>query len=323
MRYLLLTLDAFGTLFHPRIPIAAQYIQAAHSLGFLTPSPHRRGDNLLMPERFQRAFGEAFRAEATARPNYGRWEPGFGGPRLWWANVIRGCFERVVGRAGEGGGAEVALPPELVPTLLERFSSRQGYALFEDVGPFLRELRALEGTSFDDVVVGVVSNSDDRVPGVLRSLGLKVGSVRADQPGRLPAEGFERLQERREEGQWGDNDIDFVITSYEVGEEKPRRMIFDVAERQGKKCFATPRRERPGRSLDAANNESWVLVHVGDDIEEDYKGAVGAGWISFLLTRQGDAGLAKHTITAHDGGDGGNVRRIRSLLELTPELKSL
>ena len=67
----------------------------------------------------------------------------------------------------------------------------------------------------------------------------------------------------------GSFDIDWVTLSYDVGAEKPNRSIFDAAE---KKSAIT----RDSKSL---------FCHVGDNLSEDYHGALEAGWESFLLDR--------------------------------------
>src|SRR5262245_56174290 len=91
---LLLTLDAFNTIFRPRLPVATQYAQTARSLGFLPET--------VTPDTVQAAFRVAFKKESAERPNYGRHTPGFGGPREWWGNVIRGCFASLGGSGPAG-----------------------------------------------------------------------------------------------------------------------------------------------------------------------------------------------------------------------------
>lgn len=315
--YLLLTLDAYETLFHPRLPIATQYAQTAHSLGAFNPLPthlHPTDSDV------KTAFKAAFKQEAKLRPNYGRSKPDFkGGPKQWWANVIQGSFERAVLEVDEGGSADVgekkrqaleSLPPELVPRLIHRFWSREGYELYNDVEPFFRELnvwksRMMQGVmtqdkGFDQIIVGVVSNSDDRVPDILTSLGLKVGGTRAEgmqQNGPVPDATISS-----EPG----NDIDFVITSYEAGEEKPHRQIFDVAKTRGKACKKTL------DDQENSQNESWTYVHVGDDEAKDYEGAIAAGWDSFYLPR--------HAQGSEMAYKSQGIKTISSLSELFPKL---
>ncbi|KAL9583813.1 MAG: hypothetical protein Q9203_004921 [Teloschistes exilis] len=158
------------------------------------------------------------------------------------------------------------LPGDLVASLLHRFSSHEGYRLFDDVTPFFHDLhkwrdRAQSTFGPDQeplqLQVGIISNSDDRVPAILSSLGLRVanrshGSSAAKSNGNI--------------------DIDWIVHSYDIGFEKPDRRIFDVA----KRCS----------SLNEAGGKS-AFYHVGDSLSEDYQGALGAGWKSVLLDREG------------------------------------
>ena len=67
-----------------------------------------------------------------------------------------------------------------------------------------------------------------------------------------------------------DEDINFVVLSYDVGSGKPHRAIFDAA-----------------RALGLADSMlEHECLHVGDNIEEDYRGAIDAGWKSLLLDRE-------------------------------------
>lgn len=107
------------------------------------------------------------------------------------------------------------------------------------------------------VHVGVVSNSDLRVPAILRSLGVQVAGRRYGSVVAIDPEGT--------------CDIDSVTMSYDVGVEKPHKMIFGAA-----------------RSLSGfAAKTDCLCLHVGDDIKDDYGGAHEAGWQSFLLDRDG------------------------------------
>ena len=101
---------------------------------------------------------------------------------------------------------------------------------------------------FDDVL----DNLD-----VLRERGYIVGVV-----SNVPSGGDELADELGLTGS-----IDFAVTSSEVGVEKPDRRIFDEALRRAK-----------GTMPDAA-------VMVGDQIDSDVKGAVGAGIQPILLDR--------------------------------------
>ncbi|GAD98813.1 predicted protein [Paecilomyces variotii No. 5] len=306
-RTLLLTLDAFSTLFYPRPAVPEQYAATARSFG-LSPS-------IVTPSKIKTHFKETYKAQSKRWPNYGRQEVlrgRYGGPRQWWAEVIRGTFTRIIREDECGPGRihnnkEVQLPDGLVETLLDRFASKEGYALYPDVEPFferLRTLRSMGGSDsglFSRIVVGVISNSDDRVPAVLKSLGLKVGNVRADQ-GRSSMElpGFEEGVEASSSDSGRDNDIDMIITSYEAGKEKPHPLIFQVARRQALSFL--------GESIEASHMDDWTCVHIGDNHEQDYKGALNAGWKSLFLPRDNN-----------DGPSGADT--ISTLDELFPRLE--
>lgn len=292
-RSLFLTIDAFGTIFHPRLPVSEQYASTAHAFG-LSPS-------LVTSESLQPVFKEVFKAHAKRYPNYGRelaLRGQYGGPRQWWEEVIRGSFGKVLN--GDNGGD---LPEGLVQRLLDRFASKEGYAVYEDAGEFMARMRgAKRGLTqkqrfgpFEKVLVGVISNSDDRVPGVLKSLGLAVGDTRADQGvSSMRLAGFEERSSSSKQGDNEINDLDLIITSYEAGEEKPSPAIFDVARQQAMRHV--------GASSESASQ--WTCVHVGDDYSKDYQAAVNAGWDGYYLPREGK------------GQNQQDTKRIRSLTEL-------
>ncbi len=114
------------------------------------------------------------------------------------------------------------------------------------VPQLLASLRS--NTAYDRTVLGVVSNSDPRIPSILRSLGVDVKPF-ADSDGST-----EKNQAQ----------LDFVTLSYDVGVEKPGRGIFDAA-------FESAVRIVGGE-------HEWEKVHVGDDVEKDVEGARRAGW---------------------------------------------
>lgn len=328
-RTLLLTLDAFETLFYPHPPVPDQYAAIGHDFGLSRTT--------VTPDKLKAAFKDVYRTQAKRYPNYGRADVlkgRYGGPKQWWEDVIRGSFGQVLAAerngdssqtGAEAGGhdhADNELPRGMIETLLNRFAGDGGYTLYDDVAPFfarMRELRASSGTTpFDRIVLGVISNSDDRVPEVLKSLGLRVGDTRADEDrSSMELPGFEERGSSQKaqpqdpsttfENTQPEADLDLVITSYEAGEEKPNRLIFDVAKRQARllaRCDAHTHGSTPA-GLDAADD--WTCIHIGDDYQKDYVGATGAGWQSYLLERNGRGERPAGTI--------------RSLMDLFAELK--
>ena len=149
-----------------------------------------------------------------------------------------------------------------MPDLLTRFSSSEGYRLYPDVLPFFRSLREATGylhTYRSDIKIGVLTNSDDRVPQILSSLGLSVGPWRY---------GTGLSNQQRPSGNY--HDIDFVALSYDIGFSKPDPQIFEATKKMAQQ----------------ATKDSLECLHVGDDLEKDYKAAQVAGWRSVLLDRE-------------------------------------
>lgn len=75
-RHLLLCLDAFGTIFIPKRPVAEQYAAIARQCGLKDIRTAQVDD----------AFRSAFAKYAALHPNYGR-ATGMGAER-WWSEVI-------------------------------------------------------------------------------------------------------------------------------------------------------------------------------------------------------------------------------------------
>ena len=133
--------------------------------------------------------------------------------------------------------------------------------LYPDVLPFFKFLRQQKAASRGDsvwskAIVGVITNSDDRVPSILSNFGLQVGLCRHGNASQAPFK--------------AEDDINFVVLSHDVGSEKPNSRIFDAAK------HLVPKQER--------------FVHIGDDLQKDYYAAQRAGWEGFLL----DRGMVKY-----------------------------
>ncbi|KAF2445176.1 hypothetical protein P171DRAFT_387986 [Karstenula rhodostoma CBS 690.94] len=260
---LLLCFDAFDTLYKPNVPVPAAYAAAAQRHGIncvadatsLKPVEHWNSKEY---GPVFNSFKQAFKLQSAENPNYGK-VTGLGAQK-WWANVIRGTFQPFLKPQQE-------VPDALVSELLQRYSSSEGYDLFPDARAFfdmLRQARAQPSASpwrWDKTIVGVISNSDDRVPSVLSSLGLKV------QPRRVGAK-IRRIS--------GSEDISFVVHSYDVGYEKPDRRIFNAATRI------------LGSSLGSIDD--YQKLYVGDSVSHDYMGAEKAGWHAVLIDRHASKG---------------------------------
>lgn len=156
--------------------------------------------------------------------------------------------------------ASTPFPKQIVPDLLSRFSSAEGYTLFPDVPPFLQRVRrnrSLQTQGIPEVVLGIITNSDDRVLSILSSLGVSVAHPTA--PHSIAPVWTSQ----------NDKDFQSIALSYDVGFEKPDRKIFDSS-----KSFI---QEKKGTE--------YQYVHIGDDLDKDVKGADAAGWKGVLLDR--------------------------------------
>lgn len=153
----------------------------------------------------------------------------------------------------------------MVPELLHRFSSSEGYNLYPDVLPFFQQLRRKkqkDSAPGSGTTVGIITNSDDRVPSILVSLGISVRPLKLGRP-QWDSTHFDALA--REAG-----DIDFVALSYDIGFEKPDRRIFHAVR----------------NLMEQVKGDDCDFLHVGDDLEKDVNGAKAAGWESLLLDRE-------------------------------------
>ena len=115
----------------------------------------------------------------------------------------------------------------------------------------------------NEFIVGVVTNSDDRVPSILASLDLKISSRRnGTTPENHDLSEYEDTMEE---------DINFVTMSYDVGSEKPAPEIFAAA------------RHLVNSNWGQAKQETWL--HIGDDLHKDFQGAERSGCEGLLLNR--------------------------------------
>jgi len=135
--------DALHTLVAPRLPIATQYAIVFEP--FLGRLP---------PDSIKQSFKSALKKVQTDRPAYN------GQPDNWWSEVV---YRTAVGAGAEPTRVERALP-DIVPALLHRFSSKEGYKLYDDALPTLRALRERK------IKIGLVSNTDLRMKAVLDDL---------------------------------------------------------------------------------------------------------------------------------------------------------
>lgn len=164
-------------------------------------------------------------------------------------------------------GPDQAIPDGLAPRLQHRFASSEGYTCVPQLPSLLQALKEPHPKKgFDKVVVGVITNSDDRVPDILASFGVRVSPLRYGTPidrAKLAGAVY---------------DIDLHCMSYDVGYEKPDKMVFSAAEellREVTTLGATS-------SADVGAS-SWDKIYLGDDYNKDVLGALDSGWYALFL----------------------------------------
>ncbi len=203
-----------------------------------------------------------------------------------------------------------SLPKDLAPKLLHRFASKEGYDAEPNLASILRALKRPDHTRhFDRIVIGVITNSDDRVPDILASFDLHVSPLRYGTDVDPSA-----LAQR-------DYDVDFHCMSYDVGVEKPDRRIFDAASGLLVRILAS----REGKSedeIEAEVSKTWRKVYVGDEHAKDVVGARNAGWSPVLLDPEnhsaGTASVEDHRgQTLDDLFKEHGVLRVKSIQNLT------
>lgn len=299
------SLDALGTLYGFREPIVVQYLKAARQCGMDTKE--------IRPEALQKSFRTTFKHYNKSYPNYGKGQ--LKHPEEWWTRLLEDTFTDVTRHNN------ARIPSELAPTLYEQFSSKAAYELYPDARSFMQSMRALK-TRYSDpdgplMCVGVVTNSDPRAGSVLESLGLQVGP---SKPIASPGQGFGQLaaapggagalllRTKYDQG----NDVDFLATSYDAGVEKPAKGIWEYAERftqgvapiRAEKSLginivdglfqASPEELKKlliERFRISEGQISWL--HIGDEVEKDYKGARRFGHHALHLERVGGEGKSE------------------------------
>lgn len=180
---------------------------------------------------------------------------------------------------------------------MHRFSCKDGYEAEPQTIPSLRALRtdSRENDSsssptgrlrqYDRIIVGIITNSDDRVPDVLSSLGVDVSPLRSSATAGVQAPSIKP------------HDIDFLCMSYDVGAEKPDGRIFRAAEDMLVQIIQT--RDGKGTEESTADAEVWEKLYVGDEYAKDVVGARDAGWKAALLVPESDVqGQAEHAAVA-------------------------
>ncbi|UCE86250.1 MAG: HAD-IA family hydrolase [Deltaproteobacteria bacterium] len=135
--------DAAGTLIEPREPVGEIYARLARSHGVALP-----------PERLQDAFARVLRSTAPSV------EADPAREREWWRGIVRATFRAADGRA------RFRDFDAYFDALFERFAAPDAWRVRPGGRPALAALRAR------GLRLAVLSNFDQRLPGLLAGLGL-------------------------------------------------------------------------------------------------------------------------------------------------------
>ncbi len=150
-RFLAVTFDAVGTLFHLRAPLGEIYLERARRYGLESSDPD-------LARKLTESFRRGFRSQGPlAFPN----QPADRIPaleRAWWKRVVTATF----------GPYHRPLDFEaFFEDLYEMFRTAEGWRLDPDA------VRVLEALRDAGMKIGLVTNYDSRVLDVLESLGIR------------------------------------------------------------------------------------------------------------------------------------------------------
>lgn len=264
---LLLTFDAFHTLYTPAQAVPLQYHEVAKAFGYKVSE-----------YKISKSFPAVFKAMNSEYPGYGK-AKGIS-VEEWWSELIRRVFrEHLV----EG----VVLDPIFISVLYQRFATADGYRLFDDVLPLMQQI----GTSFNAsswspkrTMLGVISNSDSRTRSVLPSLGIDLRP--ALYPPRFAPVHY------RDQPSFGPSSVSFTTLSYDLDTEKPDPRVFDAALKSAQQVLgqhaAVARLTRSGKDILSSVRDQFWHMHVGDSLEKDVLPALAAGWDAVLLDRSSE-----------------------------------
>lgn len=176
------------------------------------------------------------------------------------------------------------LLPQLTTALYDDiFGTSEGWQVREDVVCTLERLRNWReergGEHGERPVLGVVSNWDERLPAVLKGLGL--------------AQYF-----------------DFVLTSRDFGANKPNSVVFDAALRMAREIHLANSRQSALAALQTREGR----VHVGSSIPVDVLGALRAGWTAMHFYPDFDRSLPDWTVVDTLENAAAATQRSRELL---------
>ncbi|KAF3220617.1 hypothetical protein TWF106_006676 [Orbilia oligospora] len=241
---LLITLDALGTLYEIKNgDLGKQYALVAEECGLkgLDPGDVARSFKEVSIRGWFPHFrsGEdddntAFKELSKSHPNYGYHTEGMT-PRIWWDKVTKRTFTPLLPTS-----TVTKYPTNLAEALWTHFCTDKGYSIFDGTIPFLWNIKDLKAVAtrtregqadwkYRTITIGVISNSDARVAGVLSSMGIAITHRAMSQDGELKKrkaknslrrQGSKLVKSLRKGWDWyhvGDNKEEDVAGAYEAG----------------------------------------------------------------------------------------------------------
>jgi REG-2-like HAD superfamily hydrolase len=184
-----ITFDAFSTLIEPSQSVGRWYREVLNNACDMKI-------RLPRPALFTAAFNKAFADQSAKVPNYGV-DAGMSS-RDWWFEVVKQTYKGTANLNQIDEEELEAILPEVFDELYDTvFSTSEGWLVKENVEYTLSKLVAWRDQG-GGPKVGVLSNFDERLDGILQGLGLA-------------------------------SSFDFTVNSRDAKSRKPDRGIFDVA----------------------------------------------------------------------------------------------
>ncbi|OAA33267.1 HAD-like domain protein [Moelleriella libera RCEF 2490] len=238
-RDLCLTIEPYGTLIWPKAAAAAQIVLVGEEHGFTG----------FTEAQAQAALDRSWSYESTRHPRTG--------PHM----VIRGTLQALV---SERRRITRSTFNSMIEKLLQFYGTGEGYTTEPLLKEMFKSLRSNnDGNRFGELVVGVVCDSDDSVPTILRNLGLVCREL--------------RLISTKLNDDPNVYDIDFFSLAIDVGAEKPRGSVFAAA-----RCMLS----KILQQKKILTNSNYQRVHIGDSWDKDVLGAIDAGWHAIFVDRK-------------------------------------
>lgn len=250
---MLITFDAFGTLFEPSQGVGRWYREALNSVSEMTL-------RLPRPSFFKKSFDQAYNEMRESHPCFGS-VSGMSS-RDWWAEVISKTYKNTEFLTEIESDELDSIMPQLVDFLYDTvFSTETGWTVKEDVVYTLSKFRDWRDQG-GGPKIGVVANFDSRLETILRELDLL-------------------------------KFFDFTISSYNYKNEKPSAQIFNEAARKAcvspedyNKCFHI------GTTLDSdvlgATSAGWQAMLYKEWFDDDFP-----DWFAVESKEDSDIGVEK------------------------------